>query len=332
MKGLGFPRLNRGASDTSTRPQVPQLQFEVLSAAVFVAEGLVIYPTANRHSLVVWDMERQQPLGQLEGHDDEIEVVAARGSLAVSCQYDGPTKARLWNLETMQCTAALPLGENVVTGYTGWTWSACCMESKVLMGQHDGIVKLWDVAAGTPVALAHLEGHTAGVRDVKAAAAGSMVLSGSFDNTVRLWDLRTSTRCVRTMEGHSDKVMTVDMDGHCRTAVSGSIDETVKLWDLGSGRCTETYKGHDSWVENVMIHESGSGFLSSGYSYEGKNGVFNVWAVDSTRAIAQADLASCAGMPSNGSWYCMFASRDLSTITLFSISLDPSQLGFSVWR
>ena len=72
-----------------------------------MAERLFLYPTANLVSLVVWDMERQQVLGQLEGHDDVIGVVAARGSLAVSCQGSSPVKARVWCLDTMQCTATL---------------------------------------------------------------------------------------------------------------------------------------------------------------------------------------------------------------------------------
>lgn len=130
------------------------------------------------------------------------------------------------------------------------SYSACCMEGMILLGQDDGIVT-------TPVALANLEGHTSGVCDVKASAAGSMVLTGSLDLTVRLWDLRTGSICVRTMEGHTETVCSVDMDGHCRTAVSGSRDQqAMKLWDLGSGRCMETYEVHDDQVPYVVMHES----------------------------------------------------------------------------
>ena len=72
-----------------------------------MTERLFLYPTANLVSLVVWDMERQLALGQLEGHDDNIGIVAARGSLAISCQGGSPVKARVWCLVTMQCTATL---------------------------------------------------------------------------------------------------------------------------------------------------------------------------------------------------------------------------------
>ena len=286
-----------------------------------MAERYFLYPTADLKSLVVWDMERQQPLGQLEGHDDVIRVVAARGSLAVSCQHSGPVRARVWNLETMQCTASLPRVPNNVEILL----SACCTESKILLGQNDGLIKLWDVAASTPVPLADLEGHTSGVCEVKAAAAGSMVLSGSEDTTVRLWDLRASHRCVRTMEGHSLSACTVDMDGHGRTAVSGSWDSTVKLWDLGSGRCMETYEGQDNdEVIDVVMHESGSSFLS----YD-TNGIVSAWAVGGAkRALMRANMASSC-LPETAVTR-LFACGDLSEVAFCSIS--PSQLWFSCWR
>ena len=280
--------------------------------------SLFLYPTADYRSLVVWDTERKQALEQLEGHDDDIRVVAARGSMAVSTQRNSLSSARVWNLVSMQCTATLPAYEDRRAS------SACCMEGKVLLGQEDGIIKLWDVAADAPVALAGLEGHTAEVNDVKAATVGGMVLSGSTDKTVRLWDLRANISCVRVMEGHSDSVWSVDMDGQCRTAVSGSVDENIKLWDLGSGSCVETYEGHNATVYEVLMHESGSSFLSHGY----QSNIVNAWSVGSTRAIMRADMVSSCVYDSVANR--VFASGDFSTVAFCSIS--DSQLGLCVWR
>jgi len=40
----------------------------------------------------------------------------------------------------------------------------------------------------------------------------------------------------------------------------------VKLWDLGSGLCIETLD-HGRMVDDVMMHESGSSFLSVGAGF-----------------------------------------------------------------
>ena len=74
-----------------------EIEGGISNTGITMTEQVFLYPTADSLSLVVWDMERQLALGQLEGHDDVIRVVAARGSLAVSCQHSGPVRARVWN-------------------------------------------------------------------------------------------------------------------------------------------------------------------------------------------------------------------------------------------
>ena len=329
-----------GVRHTRCSSTFPQVEFgydkNVSSGAVHMAERYFLYPTTDGISLVVWDVERQQVVGHLVGHDKYIVLVAARGSLAVSYQESGPIRARVWNLETMQCTATLPDGPNGT-----YAKAECSMEGKVLLGRERGVIKVWDVAAGAPVALADLEGHAGWVNDIQVGAAGNMVLSGSNDNTAQLWDLRTNDgRCVRTMEGHSDSVRSVDMDGHYRTAVSGSDDKTVKLWDLGSGRCVETYDGHDHTnvvpgvelygVIDVVMHESGSSFLSSGHYYGsmGNNNTVSAWATGSSEAILRADMASsCVPL---SVYNRLFSTRDFSTVAFCSIGYK--QLKLSVWN
>ena len=283
------------------------------TAAICVNDSLVIHPGTD-NSLVVWDLDSQKELGRLVGHDERITTVAARGNLAVSYQDDGPLRLRLWNLEALQCTATLLVPD------TPLVLSAHCMEDRVLLGSAIGPIKLWDIAAGAPVALPDLEGHTDMVFSIKASA--SMVLSGSYDKTVRLWDLRTG-KCVRTMEGHTGTVLTVDMDGHCRTAVSGSNDTTVRLWDLGSGRCSATFEGHSSVVRDVVMHESGSSFLSMANNY-----IVNAWAVGCSKASMRADLKS---LPLEGKKYGQLsASRDLSTVAY--CCLNTIALELRLWR
>ena len=271
---------------------------------------------------MVWDVYSQQTLGKLEGHEEDIDVVAAGGNLAVST--DG-SDARLWNLETLRCAATMPIPPpsdgNAIS-------SACCAEGSILLGREDGAIQVWDVVAACrsspEVRPAVLTGHSGEVHDIKAPgpSSPSTILSGSGDKTVRLWDRRTS-QCVRTMEGHADAVWTVDLDGHCRVAVSGSRDRMVKVWDLGSGRCSETHGGHDSQIGDVAMNESGSCYISLDY-----NGVVTGWPVGSAKATMRADMAAfCLPCATLGR---LFASRDLTKVAL--CCLGHSKVGLNIWR
>ena len=290
----------------------------MFDTAICMDHSLFFHPGPD-NSLVVWDMDSQKELGRLVGHDQQITAIAALGNLAVSAQ-DGDGPPRLWNLETMQCTATLP--------DTPYFASTCCIERKVLLGSaaEDGLIKLWDIAASTPVALPDLEGHIGAVYSIKASA--STVLSGSDDGTVRLWDLRTG-KCVRTMEGHTSTVWSVDMDGHCRSAVSGSADKTVRLWDLGSGLCSATLEGHSGLVRDVVMHESGSSFLSSGFI----DLTVNTWAVGSSKASMKADLKALFLPGTAGTWVSrFFSSRDLSTVAYCGINTGTWKLELRLWK
>ena len=285
--------------------------------SVFATDGLFFHSGLEAASVVVWNMDNRQEVGRLEGHDEEaFRIIAARGNIAVSNHDGGP---RLWNLQTLQCTATAPAAD-MEGDYVN---TASITGSKLLQGyEGDHGIKVWDIAAAEPIALADLEGHTDGVGCIKSSAVTA--LSGSGDATMRLWDLRTS-KCVRTMEGHTGTVYSVDMDGQCVKAVSGSFDESVKLWDLGSGRCMETYEGlTNSPLGKVVMHESGKSFLSS----DQRDYIVRTWAVGSTKARMTADFS--ASFPPDGISH-LFASRDLSRVAYCCISPDR-RLELRYWK
>ena len=208
---------------------------------------------------MVWDMEDNRSLGLLEGHTSTISKASLNSIKTTAVTVTAAVMAnqvravKIWSLETMQCTANL----------TATAWATRLLKDRLLLGSSDGPIKVWDIGGSTPVALMDLEGHTLDIWSIDASDTSNVALSGSWDKSVRLWDLRTG-QCVRVMEGHSHEVTSVSMDSACKTAVSGSADKTVKLWDLGSGRCIETYN-HGQHVQDVMMHESGSSFLASGF-------------------------------------------------------------------
>ena len=112
------------------------------------------------------------------------------------------------------------------------------------------------------------------------------------------------------------------MDSACKTAVSGSDDKTVKLWDLGSGQCIETYD-YGQFVCDVMMHESGSSFLASGYS----PGRLKAWAFGTNKPLLDADLSSIGVSRMRSA-----ASRDLSVVATYCNYLMRDVQGASFWQ
>ena len=98
----------------------------------------------------------------------------------------------------------------------------------------------------------------------------------------------------------------------------------AKLWDLGSGQCIETYE-HGREVCDVMMHESGSSFLSVG------GGVVKAWATASgpDLPLLDADLSALC-IPTAD--FFGAASRNLSRVGVCFWKPDLDKIGVSVWR
>ena len=286
-----------------------------------MSDDLVLFPN-TKTSTTVWDMTDGRSVGVLEGHSDNVVggALNAAGSVAMTMGRDNailPYAVKIWSLDTLQCTADM----------TSTSDTSCLLKDRVLLGSDDGIVKVWDIGGSAPVALMDLEGHDHAVYSITASDTSNVALSGSRDTSVRLWDLRTG-RIVRVMsEEHIGFIRSVSMDSACRTAVSGSDD--VMLWDLGSGRCINNYDVSSN-VHHVMMHKSGSSFLTS------YNEVFfKAWSTVSEYEdpIIDADLSSLCDL-------CIYdpsiaASRDLSRVGMCCVNKagdNKSGLLVSVWK
>ena len=287
-----------------------------ISVYIAMSDRLVLYPH-NVNSTAVWDMEDDRSLGLLEGNTSQVRRASINKKTAVTTadSVNGFSTVRIWSLETMQCSANL----------TAITRSSAgrLLKDRLLLGYSYGPIKVWDIGGSTPVALMDLQGHTGTTWSIDASDTTNVALAGSGDNTVRLWDLRTG-QCVRVMDGHTNNIQSVSMDSACKTAVSGSDEETVKLWDLGTGQCIETFD-HGQMVDDVMMHESGSSFLSFG------GGVVKAWATASgpDRPLLDADLSALCDPNET---FAGAASRDLSRVGVCFLNPDGDKIGLSSWR
>jgi WD40 repeat protein len=134
---------------------------------------------------------------------------------------------------------------------------------RIATGYHDGTLRLWDPATGTPVG-EPLRGHENGtqVNSVAFSPDGLQLVSGGEDGTVRMWDPATEKPIGEPMR-HGDVVTSVAFSPDSSRIVSGGLDNTVRLWDT-TGRPIGEPMRHDNAVEDVAFSPDGTRLVSGG--------------------------------------------------------------------
>ncbi len=143
-------------------------------------------------------------------------------------------------------------GTNVVSGYSGPTWSPD--GARLAIGNKAGFAVIVDAVTGAEVA--RLAGHASQYLD--AYAVGDLVLtranvSPARDLVARLWTWDGAP--VASLGGHRGEAwwkVEVSPDGRWLCTVTRG-DPTPRLWSLPSGRLAGTLPGHDGLVRDVAF-------------------------------------------------------------------------------
>jgi small GTP-binding protein len=159
---------------------------------------------------------------------------------------------------------------------TVWAYEFRPDEKRVLTGQDDSTMRLWDLETGR--CLRVFEGHTGNVWGVAWSTDGRRALSCAGDATVRLWDVETG-RSLRVLQGHTKEANCVAWSADQRLALSGSDDHTVRLWGMEKGRCLRALNGHTERLWSVAWSIDQRRVLSA--------------SVDSTARLWDAETGQC---------------------------------------
>jgi WD40 repeat protein len=160
-----------------------------------------------------------------------------------------------------------------LTGHTDWVLAlAFSADGKQLLsGGHDGIVRLWDVAAGTklldipakPPAQPNMAPPPDNIiHSLAFAPDGKLFAAGGTDSQVHLFSLPDG-KYARSMPGHTSSVTALAFHPSGTVLVSGSRDRTVRLWAPANGQAHKTLEGHTSWVEGVTFLAQGTRLASA---------------------------------------------------------------------
>jgi WD40 repeat protein len=171
--------------------------------------------------------------------DDEMKAVVADGpgsaSVCAALSTNGRLLAaadadslRIWDLKT-DLTPQLRQ-EKKAAGVTALAFGP---HGRLLAaGRDDGVLVLWDPAAGKPVRA--LGGHPGRVHALAFSPNGRWLASCGEDHVVRLWETFTGLPAME-YSGHSGAVNTVTFAADGRTLYSGGDDGTALAWDLAGG-------------------------------------------------------------------------------------------------
>jgi WD40 repeat protein len=136
----------------------------------------------------------------------------------------------------------------------------------------DSTIRITDVSANPPVAVATLRGHTDYITGLSFSPDGSLLASSGQDRTLRLWDTRTGISLgVFKSDGDCPCFLP---DGH--TLMNGDSDG-VRFWDVQSLDAW-VLRGHRSYVHCVFISPDGGTIYSGGWDgFAGHTGSLRFW-------------------------------------------------------
>jgi WD40 repeat protein len=226
---------------------------------------------ADDGTVKFWDIAAERVVWTLNAHQTPIWTMALspHGDFLATGSDDG--QAKIWDLKTQ---------ENIDTLANNGGVRAVAFDldgKKLLMGDRNGTVKIWDVRKGADIL--KTKGHAGPVAAVAYAPDGKTMASASGDKTIKVWDAISGQEKL-TLRGHDSGVYGVAFSPTGRYLASGGWDRTVRLWDLDSGSQIAKLDGHTQDVWSVDFNPEGTLFASTG-----EDQMVRIWSVESKKEV-----------------------------------------------
>ncbi|SMN20659.1 similar to Saccharomyces cerevisiae YCR084C TUP1 General repressor of transcription [Maudiozyma saulgeensis] len=232
-----------------------------IRSVCFSPDGKFLATGAEDKLIRIWDIERQEIVTVLRGHEQDIYSLDyfPQGDKLLS--GSGDRTVRIWDLTTGKCSLTLAIEDGITT-------VAVSPDNGkyIAAGSLDHSVRLWDSQTGFLLERLdseneHGNGHKDSVYSIMFSKDGNSIVSGSLDKTVKLWDLNTSNQsgakrngtCMATYVGHKDFVLSVGTMDNDKYILSGSKDRGVIFWDTQTTDPLLMLQGHNNSVISVSV-------------------------------------------------------------------------------
>lgn len=272
-----------------------------VECVAFSPNGRWIATGSTDRSVIVWDAQTKEPIGEQKGHSAPVlSVVFSPDS---ECVVSGTANGELtlWNATTGENIFASsvhpgpvvsvdfsPDGQRIVTAsadsaqasavaiwsaatgdqvatFENWPERALCLafspDGGRIAGARGSGIEIRDAETREQILGIPLEFGR--VRALCWSPDGKRIAVGSDDNSLRLFDALTGEQ-VRECTGHRGGISTVACSPDGRWIVSGSRDGTIKIWDSSTGSDFATFTGHRGHVCGVAFRPDGRQIVSAG--------------------------------------------------------------------
>ena len=228
----------------------------------------------SRHSFTLHQLSESH-IATLE----EPEVLTALafspdGTTLASASRAEKSPVKLWDVETREIIARFGSASPGLA-------VAISPDGATLASEHNGTVKLWEVATATRTAT--LEGRPGDTRFRAIAFSppdGATLAVVSGQRTVELWDLATQAKYADL--DHDSKVNSLAFSPDGTSLATATTDGMVILWDPAMGERTAVVEGHAGWVGAVTFSPDGATLASQA----GWDGLVKLWDVKTQRTVA----------------------------------------------
>lgn len=254
--------------------------------------------TSNSQTVWLWDVQNRVQIDAYRGHPnwvwtadispDGTLVASGGGPLRFPANFDrdeavrasqlASTLVRVWNLETQETVAELPVHVNTVDSVKFHPDGV-----HLLTSAWDSQIVLWDYA--NEEAIRSYEGHTARVYMLHFLKDGAEFISIGSDGLVIHWDTETGDIISTITHDISINGIDISADEQFMVVSAGDFGANVNeiyLYEIATSDLIRTFTGHEAIVNEVRYHPSGDFLVSTSW-----DGTIRVWNIATGREIRQ---------------------------------------------
>ncbi|KAJ5074850.1 wd40 repeat-containing protein smu1 [Anaeramoeba ignava] len=197
-------------------------------------------------------------------------------------------------------------------------------------GSIQGFIEIWDpeIAKIHPDLAFQENGlmkHDSAILSLAFSNNSKLLASGSQNGEIKIWSIETGKLLKKIPTAHSQGITCLEILSEKLEIMSGSFDSLIRSHGLRSGNKLKEFRGHQSFVNSILIPKSGT-ILLSGSS----DGSIRIWDIKSEQCLsifhlpklAQVDQEKIKGMDLN-----TLELQAKDDATLYSIQFIPEKKG-----